>query len=293
MGRLFPLTTTPGISDAASRWLSGDRWEIAEPRRASTVMLVRDASGASVAPDASAGSSDAAGGPEVFMLRRVSEMEFAPSMHVFPGGGVDDRDGEGDLPWSGPSPLEWGERLGCSPTEAQLYVAAAVRELFEECGVLLASPSASGPLAWVGDAEWRQVRADLVSRAVSLREVLVDRGLVLRSDLIAAKAHWLTPEFEPRRYDTWFFAAVMPPSQTADGDTTEADLAEWVRPADLLREYAAGSALMLPPTVICVEQVREAVSASDFVAHADLTPLVMPEVVDAPGGAAMEVVERV
>ncbi len=283
MGRLFPLTTTPGISDAATRWLSGDRWEIAEPRRASTVMLVRDA------PD----PSDATAGPEVFMLRRVSEMEFAPSMHVFPGGGVDDRDGEGDLPWSGPSPLEWGERLGCSPAEAQLYVAAAVRELFEECGVLLASPSASGPLAWVGDAEWRQVRADLVSRAVSLREVLVDRGLVLRSDLVVAKAHWLTPEFEPRRYDTWFFAAVMPPLQTADGDTTEADLAEWVRPADLLREYEAGSALMLPPTVICVEQVRDAASAADFVAHADLTPLVMPEVVDAPGGAAMKVVERV
>jgi len=280
MGRLFPLTTTPGISDAATRWLSGDRWEVAEPRRASTVMLVRDA-------------ADGTAGPEVFMLRRVSEMEFAPSMHVFPGGGVDDRDGEGDLPWSGPSPLEWGERLGCSPTEAQLYVAAAVRELFEECGVLLASPSASGPLAYVGDAEWRQVRADLVSRAVSLREVLVDRGLVLRSDLVVAKAHWLTPEFEPRRYDTWFFAAVMPPSQTADGDTTEADLAEWVRPADLLREYDAGSALMLPPTVMCVEQVRDAASAADFVSHADLTPLVMPEVVDAPGGAAMEVVERV
>ena len=280
MGRLFPLTTTPGISDAATRWLSGDRWEIAEPRRASTVMLVRD-------------PLDGTPGAEVFMLRRVSEMEFAPSMHVFPGGGVDERDGEGDLPWSGPSPLEWGERLGCSPTEAQLYVAAAVRELFEECGVLLASPSASGALAWVGDAEWRQVRADLVSRAVSLREVLVDRGLVLRSDLVVAKAHWLTPEFEPRRYDTWFFAAVMPPSQTADGDTTEADLAEWVRPADLLRECEAGTALMLPPTVMCVEQIRDAVSAADFVAHADVTPLVMPEVVDAPGGAAMEVVERV
>jgi 8-oxo-dGTP pyrophosphatase MutT (NUDIX family) len=257
-------------------------------------MLVRDAdvtAGAGRGGGAAGGAG--ASGAEVFMLRRVPAMEFAPSMHVFPGGGVDPRDGEGDLPWSGPSPLEWGERLGCSPVEAQLYVAAAVRELFEECGVLLASPSASGPLAPVGDAAWRGVRADLVSRAVSLREVLVEHGLVLRSDLVVAKAHWLTPEFEPRRYDTWFFAALMPPSQVADGDTTEADLAEWVRPADLLRQYEAGTALMLPPTVVCLEQVRDAVSAADFVAHADLTPLVMPEVVDAPGGAAMEVVERV
>ena len=74
------------------------------------------------------------------MLRRVSGMEFAPSMMVFPGGGVDERDGETGLPWAGPSPAEWAERLGCSPAEAQMYVAAAIREVFEECGVLLAEP---------------------------------------------------------------------------------------------------------------------------------------------------------
>ena len=275
-GRQFPLTTTPSISDAATRWLAGERWEEAEPRRASTVMLLRD--------------SDS--GPEVFMLRRVSEMEFAPSTMVFPGGGVDERDGEVGLPWAGPSPSEWAERLGCSPAEAQMYVAAAIREVFEECGVLLAGPSASGPLARVDDPEWLEVRRRLVSREVALADVLRDRGLVLRSDLIVAKAHWVTPVFEPRRYDTWFFAALMPPFQVADGETTEADQAGWVVPEELLREYAAGSALMLPPTVICVEQVREASSAADFVVHSDSLPLVMPEVVAGPSGAAMEIVER-
>ena len=98
MGRRFQLTTTPGIADAATRWLAGERWEEARPRRASTVMLVRDG----------------ASGPEVFLLRRVSAMEFAPSMMVFPGGGVDERDGEPNLPWAGPSPSEWAVRLGCS-----------------------------------------------------------------------------------------------------------------------------------------------------------------------------------
>ena len=276
MGRHFPLTTTPGISDAAMRWLAGERWDQAEPRRASTVMLVRDG----------------ATGPEVFMLRRVSGMAFAPSTMVFPGGGVDDRDGDVGLPWSGPSPSEWGERLGCSPAEAQMYVAAAVREVFEECGVLLASPSASGALAQVDDDRWRQIRADLVSRRSSLSEVLADNGLVLRSDLIVAKAHWLTPVFEPRRFDTWFFAAVMPPHQLADGETSEAAEAGWAVPDELLREYAAGSAMMLPPTVLCVEEIRDAGSAAAFVVHTEHLPLVMPEVVDGPTGPAMEIVER-
>ena len=276
VGRQFPLTTTPGISDAASRWLAGERWTEAEPRRASTVMLVRDG----------------ARGPEVFMLRRVPAMAFAPSTMVFPGGGVDPRDVESDLPWAGPSPAEWGDRLGCPPEEAQGYVAAAVREVFEECGVLLAGPSATGPLARADGAMWSDVRAGLVDRRLSLAGVLEEHGLVLRSDLVVAKAHWLTPVFEPRRYDTWFFAAVMPPFQVADGETSEADHADWFVPDELLRAYAAGSALMLPPTVVCVEEIRDARCAADVVVHSTSLPLIMPEVVDGPGGPAMEIVER-
>lgn len=277
MGRRFPLTTTPGIADAATRWLAGERWEEARPRRASTVMLVRDG----------------ASGPEVFLLRRVSAMEFAPSMMVFPGGGVDERDGEPSLPWAGPPPSEWAVRLGCSASDAQMFVAAAVREVFEECGVLLAGPSADGPLADVSGPEWADVRQGLVDRRVSLDEVLHERGLVLRSDLVVAKAHWLTPVFEPRRYDTWFFAALMPPAQVADGATTEADHADWFVPSELLEAYAAGSALMLPPTVVCVEQIAEARCAADVVVHGDALPLVMPRVVSGPDGAAIEIVEVV
>ena len=276
MGRIFPLTTTPAISDAARRWLDGERWEVARPRRASTVMLVRDA----------------ASTVEVFMLRRVSQMAFAPSTMVFPGGGVDDRDGDDGLPWAGPSPAQWGARLGCSPADAQLFVAAAIREVFEECGVLLAGPSSDGPLARVEAERWRGVRDALIAREVSLGEVLRDEGLVLRSDLVVAKAHWVTPVFEPRRFDTWFFAAHMPGDQTADGDTSEADHAAWVTPRELLSAYAAGSASMLPPTVMWVEEIHKTGSARDFVAHAEHLPLIIPEVVDSELGPAMEVVER-
>ena len=271
--RYFPITRLSGVSELALRWLGGERWEEAKPRQASTVMLVRDGER----------------GPEVFMLKRVSGMAFAPSMHVFPGGGVDARDGDAGLPWAGPSPAEWAERLGCTPSEAQMYVAAAVREVFEEVGVLLASPSTTGPLVDPHDETWAGVRERLVTRELSLAEVLVKRGLVLRSDLIVAKAHWLTPVFEPRRFDTWFFAAVMPEHQVADGNTSEAEIAEWVVPEDLLKEYAAELASRLPPTLVWVEEVGAAASAAEFVAHNEDLALIMPDIVDTPEGPAMRI----
>lgn len=273
MSRYFPLTDALPIADTAARWLSGERWEVATPRRASTVMLVRDGDR----------------GPEVFMLRRVAGMAFAANMMVFPGGGVDAHDGEPDLPWAGPPPAEWAARLGCSEAEAQMYVAAAVREVFEECGVLLASETPDGPLADVSGPQWRGVRDGLIKRELSLHQVLDEAGFLLRADLMHVKAHWLTPEFEPRRFDTWFFAAVMPEHQVADGETSEADEAAWVVPQDLLDAYAAGTALMLPPTVVCVEEIRDAASATDFVCHADALPLIMPEIVSTPDGPAMRI----
>lgn len=206
--RRFPLTRAPGVADSATRWLSGERWPEAPPRRASTVMLVRDGSA----------------GVEVFLLRRVAQMAFAPNMMVFPGGGVDPRDSEPALPWAGPAPTEWAERLRCTEVEARTFVAAAVREVFEECGVLLASPSSSGPLAAVDDPRWRDIRDGLVAHRLSLTEVLVAERLFMRTDLLVAKAHWLTPVFEPRRFDTWFFAAQMPgarsPTATRPRPTT-------------------------------------------------------------------------
>jgi 8-oxo-dGTP pyrophosphatase MutT (NUDIX family) len=170
-----------------------------------------------------------------------------------------------------------------------MAVAAAVREVFEECGVLLASESADGPLADVSDPRWREVRDGLVRRELSLAGVLEEAGLRLRSDLMAVKAHWVTPEFEPRRFDTWFFAALMPRHQVADGDTSEADHSGWVRPAELLAAYERGEALMLPPTLVCLEQIRDAGSAAEFVAHTDPVPLVMPVMVETPDGPALRI----
>jgi len=217
------------------------------------------------------------GAVDVFMLRRAATMEFAPRMMVFPGGGVDPRDADPSLPWAGPSPAEWGRSLVADETVARELVVAAVREVFEECGVLLAGPDTDSVVGDVSGPQWRSERAALLSREVSLAQMLIRRGLVLRSDLLRARAHWITPEFEPKRYDTRFFAAMLPAGQIADDQTSEADHADWADPARLLEDYATGSALMLPPTVVCLEQVAVAASAAAFLAAkvpmAPITPV--------------------
>ena len=213
------------------------------------------------------------------MLRRVSTMEFAPRMMVFPGGGVDPRDADPGLPWAGSSPAEWAQSLSADEATARELVVAAVREGFEECGVLLAGPDADSVVGDVSGSQWQAEREALLSREVSLAQMLIRRGLVLRSDLLRVRAHWITPEFEPKRYDTRFFAARLPTGQVADDQTSEADHADWTDPARLLRDYATGSALMLPPTVVCVEQVAAAGSAAEFLAAevsmAPITPVLV------------------
>ena len=109
----------------------------------------------------------------------------------------------------GPAPAEWAARLGTDERTARALVCAAVRETFEESGVLLAGPR-DEPDAVVADTsgdDWEADRVALEARELSMTDFLDRRGLVLRSDLLGAWSGWLTPEFEPRRYRTWFFVA--------------------------------------------------------------------------------------
>ena len=143
--------------------------------------------------------------------------------------------------------------------------------------MLLAGPDANTVVGDLSSPAWQAARRALLSRELSLAQMLIGRGLVLRSDLLRARAHWITPEFEPKRYDTRFFAALLPAGQIPDDQTSEADHADWTDPARLLKDYANGSALMLPPTVVCVEQVAAAPSVAEFLATevhmAPITPV--------------------
>lgn len=230
------------------------------PKRAATVMLLKDTDR----------------GPVVHMLRRRASMAFAGGAYAYPGGGVDPRDDDRQVRWAGPTRAWWAERLGVDETTAQAIVCAAVRETYEEAGVLLAGPAPDSVVRDTTGDDWEADRAALVARETSFAEFLDRRGLVLRSDLLGAWTRWITPEFEPRRYDTWFFVAALPEGQRTRNASTEADRTVWIRPADASASYDEGELLMMPPTIATLRQLTACATAAEALAAApgrDLTPV--------------------
>jgi len=258
MLREFVLTGE--YAERARRWLSTPSDQFVPPKTAATVVLVRD------------GET----GVEVFMMRRQQSMAFAGGMYVFPGGGVDPRDFGDDVPWAGPDAGTWAEELGTDPDGARGFVCAAVRETFEECGVLLAGETPEEVLEAADSDEWEADRQRLISREVAMSDLLRDRGLVLRSDLLRAWAHWTTPVNEPRRFDTRFLIAVLPEGQAARHVGGEAAESDWWRPKDVLDRFARGEILMLPPTIVTVEEVAAASDAGSLWAQSRRLREVMP-----------------
>ncbi|MEU2614425.1 NUDIX hydrolase [Micromonospora sp. NPDC007271] len=210
----------------------------AVPRVAATVLLLRPA-GADF---------------EVYVIRRVAAMAFG-GMYAFPGGGVDRSDSQAHLDWAGPEPAEWGDRLALTPDAAQAVVCAAAREVFEEAGVLLAGPDPATVVGDVSGDDWETARQDLEARRTGFADLLAGRRLTLRSDLLLPWSRWITPEFEPRRFDTYFFVALLPEGQRTRDVSGEADHTLWIRPADALARAEDGELNMLPPTVLTLAQV--------------------------------------
>jgi 8-oxo-dGTP pyrophosphatase MutT (NUDIX family) len=242
------------------RALADGSLQPAVPRRAATVMLLKDGPTGTV----------------VHMLRRRASMAFAGGAYAYPGGGVDPRDDEHHIHWAGPTRAWWAARLGVDETTAQAIVCAAVRETYEEAGVLLAGPTPGSVVGDTTGAEWEADRAALVARDLSFAGFLERRGLVLRSDLLGAWTRWITPEFEPRRYDTWFFVAALPEGQRTRNASTEADRTVWIRPQDAADGYDKGELLMMPPTIATLRQLTAYGSAAEALAAApgrDLTPV--------------------
>lgn len=236
----------------------------AEPRNAATVVLLRP------------GVEQ----PEVYLLRRRTSMAFAGGMAVFPGGGVDPRDDDASIAWAGPSPAEWATRLDTDEAGARALVCAAVRETFEESGVLLAGPSATSIVDDTSGDDWERDRLALESHELSLTEFLRRRGLVLRTDLLRPWAAWLTPIFEPKRYRTWFFAAELPAGQVTRDVSTESSEVMWLGVDEALRRADAGEMLMLPPTWMTCLDVERCGSTEAVMAEQRSVSMFMPEPVE-------------
>lgn len=209
-------------------------------RLAATILLVREASS----------------GPEVFMMQRPGGVDF-PDLHVFPGGKVDQQDFLPDLV-EGLDDTEASRRLGLSAGGLRYWI-AAIRECFEECGVLLAYREGQ-PLRLSGGAEvarFAAYREQLIDNALSLDDICRMENLRLAADRVIYFSHWITPEQAPRRFDTRFFIAVMPPEQATVAHVWETVADEWVRPRDALEAGDTGRWQMIAPTIITLTSIAE------------------------------------
>ena len=234
------LGRLPQEAAAHVRALASGEVAAAEPRHASTVVLLRDR------PE----------GMQAYLLRRTRTMAFAAGMYVFPGGSVDPRDeGLADEAWAGPPPKAWASLLSADEALTKALVCAAVRETFEESGVLLAGTGPDDVVADTTGDDWEADRAALVDHSLSFAAMLDRRGLMLRADLLRPWAHWITPEVEPKRFDTRFFVAALPTGQRTRDVGGEADRVAWVRPADALAAADSGEMGMLPPTAFTLSEL--------------------------------------
>lgn len=233
-------------------------------RDAATVMLVRDGSD----------------GVEVFMLRRNLNSDFVGGAYVFPGGGVDLGDSHADVEdlCVGRTDASASAVLGVEAGGLAFWV-AAIRESFEEAGLLLAVDESNAMVRFddpqVND-RFVVHRRDVDSGRRALIDVVRDEGLRLATDRIHYFSRWVTPLGAPRRYDTRFFIAHPPEWQVAVHDDREVIANLWIRPSDALRRHAAGEFELIFPTVRSLEALGRFETAEQIVRHAEAIGRVDP-----------------
>ena len=234
-------------------------------RLASTILLLRDG----------------APGLEVFMVVRHHEIDFASGALVFPGGSIE----QGDRAIAANSAL-CPPVHGVSPDLLALRI-GAIRETFEECGLLLARPQGG---ADVVDREAMRL-IDVEGGREDFAGALERHGLAPAPDLLAPFAHWVTPTFMPKRFDTHFFLAAAPPDQLAAHDGHESVDSVWINPARALEEAKAGRYTIIFPTRLNLQLLAPARTVAEAFeqARARTIVTVMPEPVKLPTGKGLRI----
>jgi 8-oxo-dGTP pyrophosphatase MutT (NUDIX family) len=241
--------------------------DVAEPRPAATAVLIRDGAAA----------------PELLLLKRHRAAGFVPGAYVFPGGRVDDADAD-------PALLDV---LGPVPRGADAaYWVAAVREVFEETGVLLAH-SADGAACRDASADpalarWRE---SLLAGEATLLDVLQAERLRPDISRMVYCSHWITPVAEPKRYDTRFFVAGLPPGCTATIDEREMSDAVWLTAAGALARFQRGELPMVFPTVKTLQLLQPFGSVDEMLAafRGSAVPAILPRLVRTKDGVGIVV----
>lgn len=211
-----------------------------EVRDAATVLLVRDEP-----------QTDGRTALEIFMVRRHADSGFVGGHHVFPGGVVDDGDRDPD----------WGERCHgvCNP-----FAVAAVRELLEEAAILFATDRSSGAPADLGPERVSEIAKAVHSGAKRFLDVCREADLDLRLNDLLPWSHWITPEGQPRRYDTRFFVAQAPPEQEAVHDDLELTEGTWATAGVFLEKHRLRQIEMILPTVATLRSLEPFSSTDDL-----------------------------
>lgn len=225
------------------------------PRLASTLLLARDG----------------AAGMELFMVVRHHEIDFASGALVFPGGSVDQSDAKARALCDGADDL---------PDDRVTARVAAIREAFEECGVLLARRNGamvSGRECAEIGARWR---TNLETREATIAEVAKAEGLTLALDRLTLFSRWLTPPMMPKRFDTFFYIAKAPRDHVLEHDGSEAVDSLWITPSAALKAAESREKTIIFPTRLNLQMAAEARSTADAIERAAAREevLVMPDV---------------
>jgi 8-oxo-dGTP pyrophosphatase MutT (NUDIX family) len=251
------------------------------PQPASTVILVRDA---------------VAGPPtrlEVFMVRRHHGASFMAGAYVFPGGRVD----PGDRLAAAEDRCDGAAHAAAtfpdlSSREAVGFFVAAVRELFEEAGVLLARSGSEHLVGGTDEtiAPWFATEREAAYRGErSVVAIAEARALRLALDRLVPVAHWVTPSVEPRRFDTRFFVTALPAEQAPTHDPIESTDSFWVQPGEALDRFARGEIVLAPPTWHTLHDLEGLGSAAEALEWARTQPIVRvePQFVERAGVAML------
>ena len=206
---------------------------------------------------------------KILMMRRHAKTLFAGGMWVFPGGAVDPADvtvavsGQVELDYPGPITAQ-------TPEDHRAYYVAAIRECFEEAGILLTLPDPNGPAsAPLTQALQADLRDQLNAGTRSFNELLTDYQLIPNAALIKPVARWITPLGSPKRFDARFFLAKHPTDQDASHDQGELIDSEWLTPTEILTRFDAGSMAIMTPTLRMIQNLQAFDTADAVLAAMD------------------------
>ena len=283
--RLFVLPED--LEEAARSWLEhGERTPRAS-RPASSVVLLRDS------PT----------GLETWLGYRPGASPLG--VLAFPGGSLEASDDD-TVGWLGPSPQQWAEQMGTADVGlARRHVVGAIRELFEETGVLLAGPDLSSTVEGTSTAEWMRAREAVANQDKSFTEMLAKRGLAARTDLLKPLVNWLSPDFAHRRFNTRYFAATVPVNQQPSLLASKGVWGRWVCARKVISERESAALgdeagqentvgrplgrLLVPGSEIMLEKMAAANGCIAYLSYKRKAHVYQPKLVEEDGGLLLEV----